>query len=181
MINLYGQGQYSKAIPIAKEVLAIFKKAFGPEHLDVALSLNNLAELYSSSGDYAKAEPLYLRALAIHEKALGQEHSNVAINLNNLALLYAAMGKFQTAHELHKRAQTIDEKLIDQEVADHERMVRENRIMGRKNPLSVSVISGVDDWMIAYTPPPRFPIILALVLAIILLVGSIFMGITFAQ
>jgi tetratricopeptide (TPR) repeat protein len=36
----------------------------GPEHPDVAQSLNGLAVLYYQQGRYADAEPLYRRALA---------------------------------------------------------------------------------------------------------------------
>jgi tetratricopeptide (TPR) repeat protein len=50
----------------------------GPEHPDVATSLNNLAALYRDQGEYAAAEPLYKRALAIRDKALGPEHPLVA-------------------------------------------------------------------------------------------------------
>ena len=61
------------------------EKALGPDHPEVATSLNNLAVLYSAQGKYAEAEPLYKRSLAIHEKALGPDHPDVAISLNNLA------------------------------------------------------------------------------------------------
>ena len=47
----------------------------GPEHPDVAQSLNNLAVLYHNRGEYAEAEPLYQRSLAVWQKALGPEHS----------------------------------------------------------------------------------------------------------
>ena len=40
------------------EALAILEKALGPEHPDVATSLNNLGTLYQNMGEYAKAEPL---------------------------------------------------------------------------------------------------------------------------
>ena len=36
-------------------------KALGPEHPDVAASLNNLAGIYKAQGNYAQAEPLYKR------------------------------------------------------------------------------------------------------------------------
>ena len=42
--------------------LQIQEKALGPDHPDVATSLNNLALLYYNQGQYAKAEPLYQRA-----------------------------------------------------------------------------------------------------------------------
>ncbi len=67
--------------------MAIDEKALGPNHPDVATSLNNLAALYATQGQYAQAEPLYKRALAIQEKGLGQDPPSVAETLNNLALL----------------------------------------------------------------------------------------------
>jgi tetratricopeptide (TPR) repeat protein len=63
--------RYQQAIPLAERVLEITEKALGPEHLDTALSLNELALLYQATGAYANAEPLFQRALAIREKALG--------------------------------------------------------------------------------------------------------------
>jgi hypothetical protein len=39
--------------------LAIREDALGPMYLDVADSLNNLAELYRIQGKYTQAEPLY--------------------------------------------------------------------------------------------------------------------------
>ena len=42
------QGRYADAEPLYKRSLAIREKALGPDHPDVATSLNNLAELYRS-------------------------------------------------------------------------------------------------------------------------------------
>ena len=64
------QGRYAEAEALHKRALAIREKALGPDHADVALSLNNLAALYVAQGRYAEAEPLYKRSLAIQEKAL---------------------------------------------------------------------------------------------------------------
>jgi tetratricopeptide (TPR) repeat protein len=69
---------------------AVAEKSFGPEHPNIATSLNNLAELYRAQGQYEEAEPLYRRALAISEKALEPDHPDVATILNNLALLHQA-------------------------------------------------------------------------------------------
>ncbi len=89
------QGQYAEAEPLYKRSLAIWEKALGPDHPDVALSLNNLALLYRTQGQYAEAEPLYKRSLAIWEKALGPDHPNVATSLNNLAELYRDQGQIR--------------------------------------------------------------------------------------
>jgi len=115
VIQLYQQGRYQEAIPLAKRALAIREKALGPEHPRVAASLNNLAALYKALGDYARAEPLYKRALAIREKVLGPEHPRVAESLNNLAVLYYSLGDHARAAPLFKRALAIREKALGPE------------------------------------------------------------------
>ena len=64
-------GEYEKALPLYQRALDIREKVLGPQHPDVATTLNNLAVLYDSMGDYEKALPLYQRALEICEKVLG--------------------------------------------------------------------------------------------------------------
>ena len=78
VVALYQAGKYAEAIPLAQQVLAIEEKALGPDHPNVAVALNNLAELYTAQGRYADAEPLYKRSLAIYEKTLGPDHPDVA-------------------------------------------------------------------------------------------------------
>ena len=58
------EGRYADSDPLYKRALAIREKALGPDHPDVAQSLNNLADLYRAQGRHADAEPLYKRALA---------------------------------------------------------------------------------------------------------------------
>jgi tetratricopeptide (TPR) repeat protein len=60
----------------------------GPDHPEVATSLNNLAVLYKRQGKYEDAEPLYKRALRIREKALGPDHPDTATCRNNFRLFY---------------------------------------------------------------------------------------------
>ncbi|MCH6578498.1 MAG: CHAT domain-containing protein, partial [Proteobacteria bacterium] len=60
------QGKYAEAEPLHKRALAIREKALGPEHPDVATSLNNLAELYKAQDKYAEALVHIRRASAIH-------------------------------------------------------------------------------------------------------------------
>ncbi|HMG73972.1 MAG TPA: CHAT domain-containing protein, partial [Pyrinomonadaceae bacterium] len=91
------------------------EKALGPEHPDVAQSLNNLAELYRAQGDYGRATPLCQRSLAILEKALGPQHPSVATVLNNLALLYRAQGDYGRAAPLFQRSLAIREKALGPE------------------------------------------------------------------
>lgn len=105
-------GKYSQAVPLAQQLLADMEKAHGPDHRDVAASLNNLALLYGSRGQDADAEPLYKRALAILEKVYGLDSSEVAPELNNLAALYQRQERYADAGPLFKRALAIREKSL---------------------------------------------------------------------
>ncbi|HEX6246049.1 MAG TPA: tetratricopeptide repeat protein, partial [Polyangiales bacterium] len=108
----WAQGAYARAEPLYVRALAIWEKALGPMHPDVATSLNNLAVLYRNQGAYAQAEPLLVRALAIHEKALGPMHPDVALSLNNLATLYEEQGAYARAEPIYVRALAIREKTL---------------------------------------------------------------------
>ena len=70
------------------------ENTFGPDHSNVAVSLNFLAELYRSQGKYTETESLYKRSLSIIEKTLGPDHTDVAAALNNLAEFYREQGKY---------------------------------------------------------------------------------------
>jgi tetratricopeptide (TPR) repeat protein len=104
--------QYAQAEPLLQRALAIRERVLGPEHLDTATSLNNLAGLYWSQRQYAQAEPLYQRALTIDEKVYGPDHPDVATDLNNLARLYQDQGKYEQAEPLYQRALAICERVL---------------------------------------------------------------------
>ena len=80
----------------------------------MAISLNNLAVLYSNQGKYNDAEPLYKRSLAIDEKALGPEHPKVATCLKNYAVLLRKMGRGAEAEPLEARAKAIRARHVEQ-------------------------------------------------------------------
>lgn len=65
IVTLHREGRISEAIEVAMEALKVAEITFGPNHPNMAASLNTLALLYHSQGKYAEAEPLYKRALAI--------------------------------------------------------------------------------------------------------------------
>ncbi|CAN0602204.1 unnamed protein product, partial [Ectocarpus sp. 12 AP-2014] len=102
------------------------EKVLGPEHPDVAASLNNRAGLLESQGKYDDAEPLYVRAIAIGEKTLGPEHPDLAVRLNNRGLLMSQMkcqGMFwklyaENAEPLYRRSLAIREKVLGPEHPD---------------------------------------------------------------
>ncbi|WP_413166242.1 tetratricopeptide repeat protein [Capilliphycus salinus ALCB114379] len=115
VIQLYEQGKYNEAIPLAERVLEIRETILGENHLDVASSMAWLAFLYSSQGRYSEAEPLYKQALEMLQKLLGTEHPHVATSLNNLAGLYRSQGRYSEAEPLYKQALEMLQKLLGTE------------------------------------------------------------------
>jgi len=107
---LRDMGLFPSALPLFKRALAIYEGSLGPNHPNVAGSLNNLALLYKDQGKYDEALPLYQRSLAIAERARGPDHPDVATNLNNLAGLYFHRGKYDEALPLIERALAIRER-----------------------------------------------------------------------
>jgi tetratricopeptide (TPR) repeat protein len=64
----YSQGQYAEAEPLYQRALGIRGKALGPEHLDVATSLENYASLLRNTHRPEDAISLESRAKAIRAK-----------------------------------------------------------------------------------------------------------------
>ena len=48
VMELYQQGKYDQAVLVAEKALEVANANLGPDHPDVATSLNNLAALYKS-------------------------------------------------------------------------------------------------------------------------------------
>ena len=95
-----------------RRAIAIQEKVLGPEHPDLATSLNNLAELSLIQWHYREAEALHKRALAIREKALGPDHPLTAASLTNLARLYSLTRRPEMAEPLLARAVAISEQAL---------------------------------------------------------------------
>jgi tetratricopeptide (TPR) repeat protein len=110
--ELYREGKFREAIPLAEKVVFLTKRAKGEEHPDTATSLNDLAELYEAVGDYTKAEPLYQKALAIRQKVLGPHSLLTGASLNNLAGLYKDTGDYPKAEPLYRKALAICRKVL---------------------------------------------------------------------
>jgi tetratricopeptide (TPR) repeat protein len=79
----------------------------GPEHPNVAVTLNNLVLIHSLQGDYLDAEPLARRSLSIFEKAPAREKSNLLQSLENLAGICLESGKYDESEQLYRRALSI--------------------------------------------------------------------------
>ena len=107
-----GLGLYDGATPLLVEALGTRDDLLGPDHPDVAGSINNLAVLYARQGKFAEAEPLFRRSLENRERELGPDDSGVADGLHNLANIYGSLGKLEEAEGAYRRSLEIREQAL---------------------------------------------------------------------
>jgi len=116
--QLYKQGKYAEALPLAAQALKLAELARPQDPAALNIALANLAEVDDVLGHYAEAEPLYLRALSIDEKQLGPYDPDVASDLDSLGRLYEREHRYADARPLFDRALAIDEKAKDVDPGD---------------------------------------------------------------
>lgn len=114
--HLTDRGRLPEALPLAQRALVLAERLHGPEHLQVAIVLNNLAELERQLGQFAPALAHHQRSLALHERLLGPDHLETAVAANNLGLVHHAMGRFPEALALYQRSLASRERQLG---ADH--------------------------------------------------------------
>lgn len=78
------QGRYREAAPLLQQAVTLAEETLGPDDLEVASALNNLAILYKYTGHFTQAQHLYRRALRITVAHLGPNHPEVASIHHNL-------------------------------------------------------------------------------------------------
>jgi tetratricopeptide (TPR) repeat protein len=115
---LFTRFQYVEAERLLKQALELRKRLLGDEHLDVANSLNALAELYREWGRYRDAEPLYQQALSMKKRLLEEEHPDVATILSNLAELYHRQWRLSELEPLYLNALKLKKRLLGEEHQD---------------------------------------------------------------
>ncbi len=101
--------RYAEAEPLLREALTRRESKLAPNDPEIAIALNNLAQLLQATNRLAEAEPLYRCALTIDEAAYGPKHPNVARDLNNLAQLLQGTHRLAEAEPLMRRALAIEE------------------------------------------------------------------------
>ncbi|MEY4354897.1 MAG: hypothetical protein RLZZ609_3138, partial [Cyanobacteriota bacterium] len=82
----------AEAEPLMRRALAIDEASYGNDHPDVAIDLNNLAQLLQATNRLAEAEPLMGRAFVVFWKSLGLDHPNTQNVGGNYITLLQEMG-----------------------------------------------------------------------------------------
>ena len=83
-------GDFPAAERMLREAAALQESVLGPDHEDVASTLNNLAFVCERTNNLADAERYYRRAHAIAVASLGPRHPFVATSIKNLVDFCAA-------------------------------------------------------------------------------------------
>src|SRR5207244_13208775 len=84
--------------------LAIREKNFGPNHLELAPTLSDLAVLRYFQHQNAEAEALYKRSLAIWNRSGETRSTNFGLSLQNLGELYLKEHRYDEAGPLFAQA-----------------------------------------------------------------------------
>ena len=92
-----------------ERALRIDEASFGPDHPNVANSVNNLGSVLHDLGDLATARQCFERGLRIAEATLGPDHLSVATLVNNLGNVLQNLGDLAGAREYYERSLRIDE------------------------------------------------------------------------
>jgi tetratricopeptide (TPR) repeat protein len=101
---LYSREKFVIAESLYLRALDLRHQALGYEHINVAASLENLANLYDTRSNYAEAEHYYFWSLKIREKLSGPDSQLTNETCAKLAWVYRAQGKTDLAAEMDLRA-----------------------------------------------------------------------------
>ena len=107
--QLYGEGKYAEALPLAQQSLAAMETKLGSQDPKVGEVLNMLGLLHWNLGQYAEAEPAYRRAIAIGESTPDRDSWVTGARLNNLAILLAGLARYDEATETYRHTLAIAE------------------------------------------------------------------------
>ena len=103
------QDRYADAEALYQRVLDLRRKQWGPAHSEVALAMNNLAEVFRIRGRYWEARNLLQSGIRILEQS-DPHGSDIAVLLNNLAVLDRNAGRNEDAEAGLRRALSLSQE-----------------------------------------------------------------------
>jgi tetratricopeptide (TPR) repeat protein len=103
-LYLRARAQWPDARAALERALAIGEASYGPDHPEVATTVNNLGNVLQDLGDLAGARAAFERALTIGEASYGPDHPEVATTVNNLGGVLQDLGDLAGARAAFERA-----------------------------------------------------------------------------
>ena len=114
-VYLYVRADFNEAKSAYERALKIFEDTYGPDHPEVARTVEGLGIVMRELGDFEGAKELYERALKIEEDAYGPDHPSVARTVGNLGIVMRELGDFEGAKELYERALKIRQNRLGED------------------------------------------------------------------
>jgi|GEM_PF-4486800 len=106
VLHLY-TGNTGQAKKDFAKALALIENKVPDNDPRLAVTLNNLSNLYFIDRRWSLAESVMKRSLHILEQSRGSEHPEVCVLLVNLGVLYYGQGKLDSAETVQRRALSI--------------------------------------------------------------------------
>jgi Tfp pilus assembly protein PilF len=109
-VYLYVRADFNEAKSAYERALKIEENVYGPDHPEVAATVDNLGIVLRQMGDLEGAKEYHERALEIFEHAYGPDHPEVARTAGNLGIVLQQMGDLEGAKVHYERALEIFER-----------------------------------------------------------------------
>jgi eukaryotic-like serine/threonine-protein kinase len=103
-------GLYAQADTLFARAVKVARRAYGPDHPEVASRLTDRGTALTQLGELAPAESVLQQALDIRRRAQGPEHLDFAITMGELANTLADAGQYPRAESLYRAVLAIDIK-----------------------------------------------------------------------
>jgi class 3 adenylate cyclase/tetratricopeptide (TPR) repeat protein len=101
--------------PLTQAVVELCERHFGPDHIETARALTNLARMAVQRREMDVAEPALRRALAIQERELGADHLDTARTVAVLGGYLQGRGDYAGAEPYFRRALEVRERVLGED------------------------------------------------------------------
>ncbi len=110
----FRQGRFADAEKAFREDIEFKRRLYPEGHIELARSLNNLANTLTTLKHPQEAMPVFAEAHQLYRKFLGDESSELAVSLSNLAVAYSVANQLDDAERLLGEAMRIQLKTSGQ-------------------------------------------------------------------
>ena len=104
-----------EAEPLLRDALRIRRRLLPGDSEDLAVTLDELAQVQTQHGALDEAETLTRESLAMFQRLLGDDHVKVAIAMHNLANVLRVKGDLAGAEPLYRRALPMHARLFGED------------------------------------------------------------------
>jgi tetratricopeptide (TPR) repeat protein len=100
-------GKYPEAITYYDKSIKIEEKQIPRDDQNLAMSYNNMGNVYYSMGDYSKALSTHEKALAIRQQLFSSNHPHLGMSYNNIGNVHTSMGDYSKALSSYEKTLAI--------------------------------------------------------------------------